>query len=348
MHTLNRDRADALCAVIACGFMGRMTPVPGRPTNDVTDFIREEGPEAEKYEILKRELAKVDIAVDFKQPPDKGETPFIMAKTRKLTRGAQEGLQRDMRTWAQALESAINRTAQGALRGAYLGGYHTIGKTEVLGVSDLFQYAPTYRTEDTVACRRELQAAYEGARAVTNAVAECLSQRHAFVKKYVRFVQEECRPVREPYREGCLFASVHGMTRAIERYSPRRDADTHSVRFELALGRATCKVASCIPCSLLMAAMGQNATATHLGRGDNWNFPKGTEEDIRNTWREYVLQCYALGAEKLAALKNKPLLSGWFSGWGDVEKRVLPEVFLEALTYESSFMTKLGRVLELW
>lgn len=348
MRAFNRDLADALCVVIACGFMDRMTHVPGRPTDGFTDFIDGGGEDADKYAALRRELLKANITVDFQAPPDKKTAPFIMAKTRKLTREVQDGLQREMKTWANALEEEINHAEQGALRGAYLGGYNTAGKTEVLGVSDLFQYAPTYRAGDAAACGKEIRIAYEEAKAVTNTVAKHLSLPHPFVKKYIHSIPDERRPVTEPYHEGCLFASVHGMTRAIQRYSPRRDADTHSVRFELALGRATSKVASCIPCSLLMAAMGQCATATHLGRGDNWNFPKGTEADIRDTWRSYVAECYDRGAKKLKTLKGKPLLDNWFKVWGGADPMELPEVFLEALTYESSFMTKLGRVLALW
>ncbi len=348
MPVLNRDLADALCVVIACGFMDEMTHVPGRPTDSFTDFIDGAGEDADKYAALKRELLKANIRVTFQKPPDKKKTPFIMAKTRKLTPAVQDGLQRDMKTWADALEAAVNRTGQGALRGAYLGGYSTVSKTEVLGVSDLFQYPPTYRAGDAAACAVELRRAYEGARAVTNAVAQHLSDPHPFVGKYIHSVPEERKPVTEPYHPGCLFASVHGMTRAIQRYSPLSDADAHSVRFELALGRDTSKVASCIPCSLLMAAMKQPATATHLGRGDNWNFPKDTKADVRDAWRVYVAGCYDRGAGKLRALKGKPLLDNWFRAWGGAKSRDLPEVFLEALTYESSFMTKLGRVLALW
>lgn len=348
MCMLNRDLADALCVVIACGFMDRMTHVSGQPTDSVTDFIDGGGEDTYKYEALKRELAKARITVSFKTPPDKKKAPFIMAKTRKLTPAVQEGLQNDMQSWAGPLEEEVNRTEQGALRGAYLGGYSAVGKTEVLGVSDLFQYKPTYRAGDAAACGAEIGRAYEGAKAVTNAVVNHLSRPHPFVKKYIHTIPEERRPVTEPYHEGNLFASVHGMTRAIQRYSPRRDADTHSVRFELALGRATSKVASCVPCSLLMAAMDQPATATHLGRGDNWNFPKGTEADIRDKWHDYVVECYDRGTEKLKVLKDKPLLNNWFTAWSSAEKQVLPEVFLEALTYESSFMDKLGRVLALW
>lgn len=348
MRTLDRDLADALCVVIACGFMGKMTHVSGLPTDQFTDFIDGGGKDEDKYAALQGELRKAKIAVAFQAPPDKKVAPFIMAKTRKLTQTVQDGLQKDLQSWSTALETTVNKTVKGELWGAYLGGYSTVSKTEVLGVSDLYQYSPTYRTEDLATCGKNIGRSYEKAREVTNTVVDYLSLPHPFVEHYIHLVPEERKPVTAPYRPGCLFASVHGMTRAIQRNSPLRDADTHSVRFELALGQATNKVASCIPCSLLMAAVGQPATATHLGRGDNWNFPRGTDADIRKKWHDYVIECYDKGAGALKTLADKPLLDNWFRVWGGEEKTVLPEVFLEALTYESSFMDKLGRVLALW
>lgn len=289
MCTLDQNLADALCAIIACGFMDKMDELhaPGVSSNNYTDFIYEgDAKEQARYERLRSELNKLDIHVEFKDPPSKETAPFIMAKTRQLTEDVEKGLQNDMMKWSSALEEKINRTS-GGLRGAYLGGYSSISKTEVLGVSDLYQYEPAFRKEDVVNCAAKIRPAYDSAKAVTNAVISSLSSSQHFVTKYVRPIPEELKLVDEPYQKGHLFASVHGMTRAILAYSPLADIDTHSVRFELALGSATSKVASCIPCSLLMAAMGQPATATHLGRGDNWNFakyldPTGARIKLRN------------------------------------------------------------------
>lgn len=340
MFKLDRDLADALCTVIACGFLDKMAGryEPGASSGNFTDFIKEGGEREEaRYKKLRDKLLAVGIRVEFQAPPSKEEAPFIMAKARKLVPEAQRGLQQEMKEWSNALENKINRVS-GNLRGAYLGGYSTVGKTKVLGVSDLFQYMPEFRTADAA----EIGSAYEAARAVTNTVASSLSAPHSFVDA----IPEELKPVEEGYRAPNLFGSVHGMTRAILRFSPLSDADTQSVRFELALGAATNKVASCIPCSLLMSAVGQPATATHLGRGDNWNFPPNADPYIKGRWAEYVHDCYRRGRSRLEGLQDKPLLSRWFRESGAAEDQV-PGIFLEALTYESAFMSKLEHVLEL-
>ncbi len=345
MCKLNQDLADALCVVIACGFMDKMGGMRREEKssgNNYTDFIYEGGDEKIRYERLSGELQDLGIHVEFKAPPSKAETPFIMAKTNRLTKEVLMGLQKDMQEWSVPLETEINAMEGGGLRGAYLGGYNDISKTEVLGVSDLYQYPPRFRKGDAVEYAHEIEAAYNGARAVTNAVVKHLSG----PAKYVRSVREELSPVNEDHQTGNLFASVHGMTRAITTYPPL--ADNALAHFELALGSATSKVASCIPCSLLMAAVGRPATATHLGRGDNWNFPVSLGTNgayIKAIWAKYVIECYVKGKEKLENLHERPLLYSWFEQDSGLNSEQIPDMFLEALTYESSFMTKIERVL---
>lgn len=348
MCKLNHDLADALCAIIACGFIDRMDALrSAKASGDkITDFIYGDSGEEDRYDQLAGALARAGIRVNFKIPPAKKDTPFILAKTRKLTEGVQKGLQEDMKNWSTTLEVAVDRVDGDKLRGAYLGGYSNVSTTKVLGVSDLYQYKPCFCGADVCSREPELKKAYESAQAVTNAVVEHLRGFHPSMKG-VWPVPEELQPVEEPYHTQHLFASVHGMTRAIARFSPLTDIDTQSVRFELALGSATSKVASCIPCSLLMAAVGQPATATHLGRGDNWNFPKDMDSYIRGKWAKYVADCYSLGAEKLKCWTKGSLLSGWFQENMNVTADKLPDMFLEALTYESAFITKLERALGL-
>lgn len=348
MCKLNHDLADALCAIIACGFIDAMAALQssGAPANSITDFIYDDRSEIDRYDQLADALARAGIQVGFQNPPSKEKTPFILAKTSKLTADVQQGLQQDMQNWSTTLEVAVDRVDGDKLRGAYLGGYSSVSTTKVLGVSDLYQYKPRFCGEDISAREPELKKAYEDAQAVTNAVVQHLRTFHPAMKK-VWPVQDELKLVEEPYQKQHLFASVHGMTRAIARFSPLTDSDTRSVRFELALGSATSKVASCIPCSLLMAAVGQPATATHLGRGDNWNFPTDVDTYTRGKWARYVADCYSRGAEKLKSWTKGSLLSGWFRENEAVAVEKIPDMFLEALTYESAFITKLERALAL-
>lgn len=349
MCKLNRDLADALCAIIACGFIDAMDTLQssGAPTNSITDFIYGDSSEMDRYGRLAGALMLAGIPVKFQAPPSKEKTPFILAKGRGLTGDIQKGFQEDMKTWSTALEQEIDHVDGSKLRGAYLGGYSNVGKTKVLGVSDLYQYEPCFCGADVSARKKELAEAYENARAVTNAVVRHLRMSHPFVTKYVQPVTEELQPVTDAYRDKHLFASVHGMTRTLVRNSSLGNVDKQAVYFELALGSATSKVASCIPCSLLMAAVGQPATATHLGRGDNWNFPKDVDKYTQDKWAKYVISCYRKGVEKLKDWRTGSLLSGWFRENRTVAVDKIPNMFLEALTYESAFITKLERVLAL-
>lgn len=355
MFTLSKSLADALCVVIACGFIDKMTPVRGKSSNNYTDFITGDETEQERYRRLKDALSELGIAVTFHAPPDKEKTPFIMGKARNLVPETINGLQADMKGWADKLEAIVNRDGK-HLRGAYLGGYDDASKTEVLGVSDLYLYPAKYRTnlaaeehEHQVRKEQTIEKAYEGAREVTNAVIEYLMKKDR--PRCVRYLPGEPAEIREPYRTNSLFASVHGMTRAIA-YAPRL-SDTKVVHFELALGKDTNKVASCIPCSLFMAVVGDTATFTHLGRGDNWNFPKPPDEKkdkaewtcyhaVKTAWANYIMECYRQGEAKLA---RDPRLSGWFLASTELSRDKIPDVFLESLTYESSFLNKFSSVL---
>ncbi len=357
MFTLSKSLADALCVVIACGFIDKMTPERGKASNNYTDFITGDETEQERYSRLRDALSELGISVTFHAPPDKEKMPFIMGKARNLVPATINGLRADMNGWAENLEAIVNRAGK-PLRGAYLGGYDDASKTEVLGVSDLYLYPPKYRTniaaEELEHQKRKEQTiggAYEAAREVTNAVIKYLMIQKGR-PRCVRYLQGEPAEIREPYRADNLFASVHGMTRAIA-YAPRL-SDTKVVHFELALGAATNKVASCIPCSLFMAAVGDTATFTHLGRGDNWNFPKPPDpikdraawicyHANKTAWAAYIMECYRQGAAKLA---GDPRLRGWFCASTELSPDKIPDVFLESLTYESSFLSKFSRVLD--
>jgi len=344
MFPLNKDRADALCAIIACGFMDKKNDTRIKSGNGFTEFIYEK--DAKEYKDLGKALLKAHIQVNFKQVRDKMEAPLILAKSRYLTQSVQEGIQADTKDWSAPLEQLVNKVDGDALRGAYLGGYNTIGKTRLVGVSDLYLYKPRCRADEEVkANSARLREAYTGAQKVTNAVVDHLNENFGFISRYVTIDAAECRPVTEEYKEGLLFASVHGMTRSIQYAPPTIDSDKHAVHFELALGAATSKVASCIPCSLFMAAVGQPATATHLGRGDNWNFPRHENTELRERWRQYVNACYEQGADKLKNLTGRRLLDDWFGACKDGGPGDISGMFLEALTYESSFLDKLKRSL---
>lgn len=337
MLTLNNYLADALCVVIACGFIDDMNPVKGTATNNYTEFINGGPAKEDIYNDLTKKLSEFGISITFCAPPNKDKTPFIMGKTRNLLPQTAFGIQEDMKSWANVLEGIVNRYGNN-LYGAYLGGFTNISNVEVIGVSDLYLYSPKYRTN--LATEEPVKKSYDAAKNVTNAVIEHLKKLPSYPKS-VKCKKENLKEITDSYEENSLFASVHGMTRAIT-YAPSF-SDPNQVHFELALGKDTNKVASCIPCSLFMKAMGNPATYTHLGRGDNWNLPQNCDAYCKEKWTKYIIDCYRKGKEKL---EKEPHLEEWFQMSKDLEIKLIPDVFLESLTYESSFIDKFKNILK--
>lgn len=147
------------------------------------------------------------------------------------------------------------------------------------------------------------------------------------------------------YAEKHLFASCHGMILAIYDYGyyPEKEG----VCAELALGKDTRKAASCLPCSLFISANGFPASATHLGRGDNWNYPLHQGNHLMTiNWKKAAYHACQTGLTKLPALGMEftGILEQGLLIEENPEKEI-PLLFLEALTFEGSFIKKMIQVL---
>lgn len=163
-----------------------------------------------------------------------------------------------------------------------------------------------------------------------------------------------------------LFASIHGMTQSIFHYGGT--IDSSKVNMELALSEDTSKVASCIPCSMFMWANGVPATATHFGRGDNWNFPSAVVREMKKcagpndggalrglpsvrNWMNLVWVSYDAGSRCLTEYFGKAesapsaAMAHALGLNGQETYNKIPLMFLEALTFESSFLNKMLNVL---
>lgn len=162
-------------------------------------------------------------------------------------------------------------------------------------------------------------------------------------------------PMPDSTQKTNLFGSIHGMTQSMIHYIS--NADTSKVSMELALSADTCKVASCIPCSIFMWANGKPATATHFGRGDNWNFPSLAFRQLRmcsgpdgltplagypyvKNWIEHVWKAYDAGNACFAG-KPESWLSEDLAFALHLGREKIPQMFLEALTFEGSFLDKM-------
>lgn len=364
------EQADALCTVIALGFIVSSKGELKNHSYIIYQDGTDDGAESRRHLQLQAKLAKLAnseklFTFETQFAESKSRRPIILAQTDRSV--LQGEIAENETVILNRLERKVNEFANIPLRGAYVGGALAIGNGELLDPSILYWYDPDYRTpppkESEAAERRKIEKSYEDASAVTKTVQNFLGSVFSegqTLKGSGTFIrQPDERPLSASVRTrptgSDLFASVHGMTQSIIHYS--RGYDPNRVNIELALSRDTCKVASCIPCSLFMWANGTPATATHFGRGDNWNFPSDVFEQIRKcsgpdglaplagypyakSWMEHVWRAYDAGR---ACFTGKP--KSWISE--DLAfalalgREKIPQMFLEALTFKSSFLNKM-------
>ncbi|WP_325199453.1 hypothetical protein [Oscillibacter sp.] len=376
MGILNtQGQADALCTVIALGFI---VSSKGELKNHAYIIYQEDaGDDAEcrRHLQLQAKLAalagpKGSFAFQTQSPGDKPHRPVILAQTDRSV--LQGGVAEDETVILNRLERKVNEFASTPLRGAYVGGLLSIGSAELLDPSILYWYKPDYRAfspeESEEAVKLRIEEAYQNALSVTETVQDFLggvfSEGQTLKNGGTLIRRPGERPlsvnIRNKPTGADLFASVHGMTQSIIHYSG--NSDPNKVNIELALSRDTCKVASCIPCSIFMWANGTPATATHFGRGDNWNFPPSAFQQIREcsgpgdlaplagypyvkSWMEHMWRAYDAGKACFAG-KPEPWISEDLAFALQLGREKIPQMFLEALTFESSFLNKMLRTLE--
>ena len=80
---------------------------------------------------------------------------------------------------------------------------------------------------------------------------------------------------------------VHGMIQAIYDVTWRKAGTP----YEIAVGKFTTKLASCMPCSLFMEATGFPASSSHLGRGESWCILHPTDPKLATTQDQARAQC---------------------------------------------------------
>jgi len=107
-----------------------------------------------------------------------------------------------------------------------------------------------------------------------------------------------------------IAAYTHGMIQAIYKAYALGPSCTP---YEIAVGDVTTKMASCLPCTVFMAAQGYPPTSIHLGRGESWAplyrpyNPDGKSEpnelgvirDLNSSWRAQCAEHLDFGAQIL-------------------------------------------------
>ncbi|MFD3947913.1 hypothetical protein [Streptomyces sp. NPDC058579] len=103
---------------------------------------------------------------------------------------------------------------------------------------------------------------------------------------------------------------THGMIQAIYKAYA---LGPNATPYEITVGAETTKLASCLPCSLFMIALGYPPTSIHLGRGESWvplygpyNPGRSSEpaeqaviRDLNTSWQEKCAKWLALGLDVL-------------------------------------------------
>ena len=375
-------QADAFCALIALGFITVAIPDYQAPEGlPIREYMRTrskkqsyilyhdgrtDAEEDARHAELRTRLAALGVDLSFatQEAGDKSLAPVIFGQTDLSV--LQGDILENARGLVNRLELDVNGVKSLPLRGAYVGGLFSGADTaELLDPSILYCYPPEYRNySDTV------EQSYQSAKCVTEAVQDFLDEEFkggACSKKGGSILRRAVSlPRRTPMPESTenakLFGSIHGMTQSMIHYG--RSADSRQVNMELALSEDTNKVASCIPCSIFMWANGIPATATHFGRGDNWNFPfpifeeikkcAGPDDDqvlrgrpdVRN-WMNLVWASYDAGRTCLTKYFGRTgsapsaAIAHALGLNGQETYNKIPLMFLEALTFESSFLNKM-------
>lgn len=158
-----------------------------------------------------------------------------------------------------------------------------------------------------------------------------------------------------------IFGSVHGLVTSM---TEAQRLEEGNFNVELALSRGTNKVASCIPCSIFAASQDAPPSYIHFGRGDFWDLPQNCDEAVRKKWEDYVYKCFEKGmfllGGRIYGKSETNILYRFFRQLGvydnkighekfipesDCSSHYISEIFLDALTFEGSFMSKMKNTL---
>lgn len=346
LNPLDKKTADAVCTVVAIGFIAEQN----RIENDYqrTKFQYElpldqvgQGNVPQSHKTVEKLIERdTGLRIRFTPTESRDNFPFILAKP-PVERGMNE-----LEIVVQAYNNTVNfwesmkhfsDKIQDPPKGAYIGGYAHEGNFSVIGPSNLLTYDPLFRTQ---AVGEDMEKtfdsfAYEIAKA-DSIVCEAHRRNGAGITYVPAALSTDDRFPPEKLI-GCVHGMIHGMLQF-------PNPPENSVHIEYALGKGTTKVASCLPCSIFMSANGRPASSTHFGRGDNWNFPSPSEQypemkEQQERWGLAVIQHFLNGKEMLHNVINQnPALRELVDV--DVEDNI-PQLFLESLTFQGTFIDKI-------
>jgi len=327
--SLTKEIADKVCTAVLIGY--------SKEEKRLFEY-HEEGDKG-KYESVQNLLKGLDVDIDIGKSVPKDTSAVIL--TKDTVRGSFEDVS-NIEKYANIVDAYIKEKHEGEkLYGAYIGGIDDSGDSiKLLGVSQVELYNPEIRQiqEGEV---QGIKEAYEASQGVYNDVYSLLkgipqTQRYNGIKFEPNAKSKGLNTKEYNESNPQLFKSYHGMVRAISDIS---SLNRGWIYFEIAASDDTTKVSSCFPCATFMLSTnGAVPSSTHLGRGDNWNIPSSCPMEKKNKWKENIKRWYKDGKETLEEKKDITIEI-------DIEEDNYPELFLESLTFESSFTNKVTAVL---
>lgn len=375
---MNKKQADALCAIIALGFIGQNQREEGTGR---TLYIYDSASDAEKHlelaDLLNRRFG-INIASDIqnaKDPSGRKVFPFIYA----LPYQDENRLDYFTAVMAEAdniaeivrlTEEHVNLSDKTRnSRGAYIGGFIDFEKHELSLIGPSSLYVRDYEYIDASSFPANMKVIFDNFSDVTKKLNEFIREKaptlstsinidNAYGKVLVapelteslisEGTPEDSRLLEEKRK---VIASCHGLVTSMYHHSTvSRERLGKGVCIEFSLSDGTCKSASCIPCAIFAAAQGTPATQVHFGRGDFWNLPKPSlratmERSMEEAWRLFVTACYVSASDEILTRNNFPpetiTMASLAADLSDSINEIIPDMFLDALTFEGSFIQKM-------
>lgn len=379
MSDFDKNMADTLCTVITLGYIAEEVSNLPIPTSTPPiermrkgSSIRKENRrtpatkiqyapgEESKYGNIQKLFSK--FGVNFEISPSKSQDmmPYVIAKNHQFDLDTLREITAEDRTYLTSITDAVE-TFSSAPRGAYIGGKNTLEGIDIIGPSQLEFATPRYRNIGESDAQK-IKEAYDKAKEDTNKAIKCLSpnwvshpipgkKRKVTINKLIPEIKADMDVSKKQ-----VFKSYHGMIQAMINHEAAICNDKNLFFFEIALGSNTTKVSSCIPCSMFMTSVDMPPISTHLGRGDNWNIPQIPPEkfatDIQTkSWYSNIISYYLFGKHQLYTQKTE-WSANLLTRMNNIERFItekklenVPLIFLEALTFEESFTTRITNTL---
>jgi hypothetical protein len=345
MAFLNKEIADALCTVITLGYAGQMQ-ANGNPLTFEHEANDKDAADNHEVQIA---FGNLGVQIHVSQSAPQHVMPYILG-TQPFGVDAEPNFLQNLENWANDINNMfLAANAQNPQpRGAYIGVQFVVeglgdivGDPLIYGPSSLSLHMPIYRSITPLEAQ-EIGVAYYNARMSTNNAVRAVTN-GLHVQPLPNFDTD--------YLAGHIFGSGHGMIRAMVNHVHAPPPNCDSVFAELALGAGTRKVSSCVPCAIFMQSFGYPASSIHLGRGDNWRIPDNPQNSVLNDWINCIVACYISGLEvfnpRVNLENNRTTLDNAaamiIASNRDVNDIMpeIPNLFLEALTFEGSFTDRI-------